>query len=72
MRSQKFYFDVPMITKYRKHDYQGGQNQNQYFAEEHVWKVYNLDQEYGKFKSLFMQTRDFMFNLIEAIPDVDE
>jgi hypothetical protein len=24
IRSQKFYFDIPMITQYRKHDYQGG------------------------------------------------
>lgn len=70
IRSQKYYYDVPMIAKYRKHDYQG--TQQHLLNQEHVWKVYNLDQEYGKFKVQFTQTRDFLANLIFAIPEEDD
>lgn len=54
-------FDVPFITKYKVADFPE-------FSPEHIWKIFNLDIEYGKFEVQKKQIEDF-FNQIKNFSD---
>mmetsp|Transcript_22818 Transcript_22818/g.22049 ORF Transcript_22818/g.22049 Transcript_22818/m.22049 type:complete len:137 (+) Transcript_22818:710-1120(+) len=50
----KEFFDIPMIVKYRKHEY------GLELEGEDVWTIFNLDLEYGKFIHEKAQIENFI------------
>ena len=63
LRSKDYLYDVPMIAKYRKFDYQGGQ----ILQEHHVQMIANLDVEFGKFRGQMQQIMDFLTKLLRIL-----
>lgn len=55
-------FDVPFITKYKLADLLPE------LGPDHIWKIFNLDIEYGKFEIQKKQIEDF-FNQIKNFSD---
>ncbi len=68
LRSKDYLYDVPMIAKYRKFDYQGGQ----ILQEHHVQMIANLDVEYGKFRGQMQQIIDFLTKLLRVLDSNSE
>jgi hypothetical protein len=60
LRSQRYVYDVPMISKYRQYEYKVGN----FLQEKHIQVIANLDVEYGKFRAQLQQVVDFFNKLI--------
>ncbi len=54
-----------MICKYRKFEYTKELN------EEDIWKIFQLDQEYGRFKEEKRQMTDFLTSLLPYDKDME-
>ena len=59
---RKDYLDVMMVAKYRKYDYMSE------LQEEDVWRVFNLDLEYGKFQQQKRQMTAFLNKIASISP----
>ena len=68
LRSKDYLYDVPMIAKYRKFDYQGGQ----ILQELHVQMIANLDVEFGKFRAQMQQIMDFLTKLLRILDSISD
>jgi hypothetical protein len=60
------HYDIPMITKYRKYEYQKD------LDEKDVWTIFNLDIEYGKFQHQLNQMKAFLGKISQIEPRFQE
>jgi transcriptional accessory protein Tex/SPT6 len=60
IRDQRF--DIPFITKYRAHEFKSAG-----LTDQDIWLIFNLEQEYAKYRLQFNQMRESLVRIIKAV-----